>query len=279
MRRLLRRRGISWFFRAGRATVARDFPDDAPCTLAHTMVLFHDATRLKPSSAGTIRFHRNSATEQRDTLTAWTGARKLRPGRLTRFSWDYGNPRSPRFMAASVGSDADQGVKGGKLAAPLDHYLTEPPNVREGYEDLYTMAQQNMVRSDFEAKCYHAEGGVRDCGPGEYFILDGHPDIDSHPDAQRQFVILSQHLTAQNNLPKGFDARVDRLFARNRWNLDAADLPLSGRNWFDSGELRFLTRLTCVRRDIAFVPAYSTARSPSRGAISMGGRRHWSISS
>src|SRR5471032_2989420 len=199
VRRLLRRRGISWFFRAGRATVARDFPDDAPFTLAHTMVLFHDAKRLKPSTAGTIRFHRNSATEERDTITAWTGTRKLRPGRVTRFSWDYGNPRSPRFMAASVGSDMDQGVKGGKLAAPLDHYLTEPPNVREGYEDLYTMAQQNMVRSDFESKCYYAEGGVRDCGPGEYFMLDGHPDVDSHPDEQRQFVILSQHITAQNN--------------------------------------------------------------------------------
>jgi type VI secretion system secreted protein VgrG len=257
VRRLLKRRGIAWFFRAGRPAAA-DGQDggDASATPAHTMVLFHDAKRLKQSPAGTVRFHRDSATEERDTITAWSGVRTLRPGRATHFSWDYGNPRGTSFMSSSASSEADQGAKGNKLAAGLERYLVEAPHVRDNFDDLCSLAQQSMARSDFESKCYYAEGGVRDCGAGEYIGLDGHPDLEQHPVEERNFVILSRHITAQNNLPKGFDARVDRLFARNRWSVDGADLPLAGRNWFDSGEMRFLARMTCVRRDVRFVPAY-----------------------
>ncbi|HEV7816568.1 MAG TPA: type VI secretion system Vgr family protein, partial [Janthinobacterium sp.] len=256
LRRLLKRRGIAWFFRPGRAAPA-GAPDagEAPAAPAHTMVLFHDARRLKQSSAGRVRFHRNGATEERDTITAWSGVRSLRPGRVTRFSWDYGNPLGTGFMSASAASQADQGQKGNRLAAGLEQYLTEAPHVRDNYEDLCSLAQQNMARSDFESQCYYAEGGVRDCSAGEYIGLDGHPDLENHSEEETQFLILSQHITAQNNLPKGFDARVERLFARNRWSIDAAELPLAQRNWFDAGEMRFLTRMTCARRTIRFVPA------------------------
>lgn len=258
LRRLLKRRGISWFFRAGRASTARASGGDAGAAPApaHTMVLFQDAQRLKLSTAGTIRFHRSSATEERDAITGFCAVRTLRPGRASRHSWDYNNPRGTVFMSASIASATDQGVKAGKLTATLDQYFTESPHVRDSYEDLDALARQAMARSDFEAKCYHAEGSVRDCAAGEYFILAGHPEIDRHPAAERQFVVTARHITAQNNLPKQFDARVERLFARNRWSVDTADLPLAGQNWCDAGELRFLARMTCVRRDVAFVPAY-----------------------
>ena len=80
--------------------------------------------------------------------------------------------------------------------------------------------------------------------------------IDRYALTQREFVVLSSHITAQNNLPKDYNARVARLFARNRWHIDGAGLPLAGENWFDAGQLRFQWRATCVRRDIAFVPAW-----------------------
>lgn len=258
VRRLLRRRGISWFFRPGRAedTRAPDAAGAVPAMPAHTMVLFQDAKRLKPSSAGSIRFHRDSATEERDAITAFGAVRALRPGRVSRHSWDYGNPQGAVFMVANADSTADQGVKGDKLAATLENYLTEAPHVRDNYDDLEALARQALARSDFQAKCYHAEGGVRNCTAGEYFILAGHPAIDRHALAQREFVVLSSHITAQNNLPKDYNARVARLFARNRWHIDGAGLPLAGENWFDAGQLRFQWRATCVRRDIAFVPAW-----------------------
>ena len=258
LRRLLKRRGISWFFRAGGASNGRApaAGSIAAPTLIHTMVLFNDAARLKQSTAGTIRFHRSSATEQRDSITAFCAVRTLRPGQVSRHSWDYNNPRGTCFMTASSMSAIDQGVKGSKLAATLGQYLVESPHVRDNYDDLDGLAQQVMDRSDFEAKCYHAEGSVRDCGAGEYFILAGHPAFDRCPTAERQFVVTALHITAQNNLPKQFSARVERLFARNCWNIDPADLPAMSQDRFGTGELRFHARMTCARRDVAFVPAY-----------------------
>jgi type VI secretion system secreted protein VgrG len=258
IRRLLRRRGITWFFRPGRATDSRapEASGHAPPTPAHTMVLLRSARRFQLSRAGTIRFHRDSATEERDSITAFGAVRALRPSRVGRHSWDYGNPQGTFFMSSHADSTARQGVKGDKLAATLEHYQVEAPHVRDDHEELRALVRQALARSDFEAKCYHAEGGVRNCTAGEYFILSGHPAIDRHPLAEREFIVLSSHITAQNNLPKDYNARVARLFARNRWQLDDANLPLAGENWFDAGQLRYLWRATCVRRDIAFVPAW-----------------------
>lgn len=245
VRRLLRRRGIAWYFRAGRASDA----NGEAATPAHTMVLFNDAKRLPRSTAGTIRFHRDSATEERDTITAFGAIRTLRPGKASRHSWDYANPSGATFMTAESESAVDQGEQGGRLAAPLDQYLVEAPHVRDDHDDLDALARQAQSRSDFEAKCYHIEGGVRDCTAGEYFVFADHPSVDEHPLAEREFVVLSSHLTAQNNLPKDYNARIERLFARNRWDIDGTVAPLAG-------QMRFLWRSTCVRRDIAFVPAW-----------------------
>src|SRR5450830_760004 len=255
VRRLLRRRGIAWYFRPGRAS---DVHVEA-LTPAHTMVLFQDAKRLPQSSAGTIRFHRDSATEERDTITAFGAIRTLRPARASRHSWDYGNPSGAAFMTAESESAVDQGKNGAKLAATLDQYVVEAPHVRDNYDDLDALARQAQLRSDFEAKCYHVEGGVRDCTAGQYFVLADHPTVDEHPLAEREFVVLSSHLTAQNNLPKDYNARIERLFARNRWDIDDTVAPLAGQSWSDSRQMRFLWRSTCVRRDIAFVPAWDHA--------------------
>jgi len=259
VRRLLRRRGISWYFRPGRASDARA-PEGgaAALTPAHTMVIFQNAKRLPQSAAGAIRFHRNSATEERDTITAFAAVRTLRPGRVTRHSWDYNSPNSTAFMEAHADSEADQGIKGNKLAASLDHYVAEPPHVRDSLDDFDALARQALSRSNFEAKCYHGEGGVRNCTAGEYFSLSGHAVIDRKQLPQREFIVLSSHITVQNNLPKDYNARIARLFARNRWHIDGAEVPLAGENWFDSNQLRYLWRMTCVRRDIAFVPAWDS---------------------
>lgn len=69
VRRLLRRRGISWCVRPGRSrgTSVDPLHDRIP---AHTLVLFADAAQLPRNAAGTVRYHRDDATEERDSITA-----------------------------------------------------------------------------------------------------------------------------------------------------------------------------------------------------------------
>ncbi|GAB2849686.1 hypothetical protein GCM10027277_17320 [Pseudoduganella ginsengisoli] len=149
----------------------------------------------------------------------------------------------------------NQGDYGNWLAQGLEHYLVEAPHIGGDSRDHESLALLRQARADFESKCFHAEGGLRDIGPGEYFSLDGHPELDRHADSERQFIVIAQHITARNNLPKGIDMRVERLFARSRWNIDTAALPAATPGDTLYG-LCYLTRLTCVRRGIRFAPAY-----------------------
>ena len=72
-----------------------------------------------------------------------------------------------------------------------------------------------IQRHEHEAKCFYGESGVRDLCVGQWFRLDGHPDIDTHPDDEREFVLTELSLAAENNLPKEIDERAQRLFAAN----------------------------------------------------------------
>lgn len=245
VRRLLKRRGVSWTFRPGRSRTTAVDPLHDP-TPAHTLVLFNDTNSLPQNAAGTVRFHRGGATEQRDTVTSWSGARRLQPGSATRHSWDYKNPLGTQFMTTSARSMADQGSSGNQLAATLDDYLIEMPHAGNDVEDHWRLGHVRMNRHEFETKCFHGEGTVRDFCAGQYFTLSGHPDIDAHPAPERDFVITELRIEARNNLPKDLSDRADRLLAVNRW-MEGPALP--------EGE-RVRVGFTAVRRGVPVVPAF-----------------------
>ena len=93
VRRLLKRRGISWVIRPGRAsTRSSDHAHDQG--LAHKLVLFNDMSSPRQNKAGTVRYHREDATDVRDVIKHWTSQRSLQAGVLTRHSWDYDNPHA-----------------------------------------------------------------------------------------------------------------------------------------------------------------------------------------
>jgi type VI secretion system secreted protein VgrG len=254
VRRLLKRRGVSWMVRAGRSRNSAVDPahDLVP---AHTLVLFNDANSLARNAAGVVRYHRDHATEKRDTVTSWSAARRLQPGSATRHSWDYKNPQGGHFMTASARGMADQGSNGNQLAATLDDYLIEMPHAGNDVEDHWRLGQVRMNRHEFESKCFHGEGSVRDFCAGEYFTLTGHPEIDSHPAAERDFIIVQLQLAAQNNLPKDLSARVERLLARNRW-ADGAGLHLRAAQELEASDTRVRVSFTAVRRGVPIVPAF-----------------------
>ncbi|QOL49035.1 type VI secretion system Vgr family protein [Massilia litorea] len=244
VRRLLRRRGICWCVRPGRSrgSTVEAADDRIP---AHTLVLFADAAKLPVNKAGTVRYHRDDATEERDTITAWSAARSLQPGSASRHSWDYKHPGGARFMETSARAGFDQGGHGNTLAASLDDYLVEAPHAGNDVDDHTRLGQLRIARHGFEAKCFHGEGTVRDFCAGQYFTLAEHPEIDTHPAPEREFLITELQASVRNNLPGDMTARIERLLARSGWVVPAAPA---------DGPVR--VRFTAVRRGVPVVPAF-----------------------
>ncbi|TWI60628.1 type VI secretion system secreted protein VgrG [Pseudoduganella lurida] len=231
IRRLLKRRGIAWFFRPpGQNT--EPYP-------VHRMCLVNHYESVIPNAAGTVRYHRDAPTEERDVITSWNAVRTLRPSRVARHSWNYKNPLDLEQMRMEQVSQLAPA-----LGATLDDYQVLPPHVGNDYEDLVSIGSLAMKRHDFETKCFMGEGTVRDFRVGEYFALTGHAEIDRHPAEEREFIVTELHLAVQNNLPRDLADRVATLFTRSGWPGVIKDQrPVS-------------MRFTAVRRDIELVPAY-----------------------
>jgi type VI secretion system secreted protein VgrG len=265
MRRLMQQRGIGWFYRPGLAGAADNAGQAAG--IGHTLVLFDDSTALRRTGAGTVRFHRDDATEQRDTITAWSGVRELVPGKVSLHSWDYLQPANAGGMTIESPSVGDQGEHGTALAARLDDYLVAAPHLGENARDLLGLGDARMGWHEYAAKRFAGEGSVRDLAAGEWFVLEGHPEIDAHPQQEREFVVTAQQFCADNHLPAEIGARVERLFERSGWPRGAGQLASGG----EGTPLRYVTRFTCVRRRIRIVPPPATLVRPQlQSAIVVG---------
>jgi type VI secretion system secreted protein VgrG len=272
LRRLFKRRGIAWFVRPGRAMPSEDDDGDTGAGApVHTLVMFDEQRRLPQNVAGAVRYHRADATEQRDSVTAWSAVRTLGRGSVSRFSWDYDDPLATPFMAANARSRQDQGQRGNRVALDINDYRIDPPHVGDTSADHADLTSARMAGHDYAAKCFHGEGTVRDLRVGEWITLDGHPEIDGHDDDARQFIITAFKLAARNNLPKALNGRIDRLFARNGWHaaLDSANGALS-----DTEKQPFQIHFTCSRRSIRialpFDPRVDVPRARMHSAIVVG---------
>ena len=249
LRRLLKRRGIAWYFRAGAARPATGDDDGRETPPMHTLVMFSDQNQLKENRAGNVRYHRLDATEKRDAITAWCATRSLRPGNVEGFSWDYGDPMATEFMRTGARGTVDQGTRGNRMAAFLNDYRIETPHIADDNSDHAAMGRTRMARHDYESKHYRGESNIRDLRIAEWNSIEGHPELDQHSDEERKFVVTALQVTARNNLPKRFDARINRLFALSGWaaaGIDAAAAETPP----------YCNQFTCVRRGIKIVPAF-----------------------
>lgn len=252
LRRLLARAGIAWFFRPGRNRVWQD--DHATeLTAAHTLVLFDEQSQLEQNAAGIVRYHRDDATEQRDTVTRWSAVRKLQAGSVSVFSWDYKRPEGTPWMSVEVPGKANQGQSGNQLARGLQEFLVESPHVSADDDDLNRLGLLRMQRKELDTKRFIGEGSVRDFCAGQYFTINDHPEIDTHPLTERDFVITSVTIAARNNLPKSLEERGQRLFLCNGWQSASNELAYIPR---DENATPFQMRFEAVRRGIPIVPSF-----------------------
>lgn len=246
LRRLWKRRGIAWFMRAGPASQPRDEE-----VSSHSLVLLDDAYMLPQNVASTVRYHRDDGTEERDTITAWSPVRRIKPGKVTRHSWDC---MQGRPMTGNASSRIDQGETGNQFAASLDDYLVDVPHAGDDNADYLKLGDLRMKRHEYESKCFYGEGSVRTLCVGQWIALSGHYEIDTHPAKDREFVVTGLEVDAENNLPKTIDDRVRRLFALNRWD-DGPPNHVQQKSGLEHGT-RYSNRFSCVRRDIPIVPAF-----------------------
>lgn len=244
LRRLWKRRGIAWFIQAGAATERGS--NETPC---HTLVLFDDAMSLKENLAGPARYHRDDATEQHDSITAWHAMRALKAGRISRSTWDY---KQTWLMKSSETTLNDQGALGNQFVASLDDYLVDSPHAGDDPSDYRSLGVLRIQRKEYEAKLFRGESGDRDMQIGQWRQIEGHPEIDSHPVEQRAFICTDLRVEAENNLPKTLDERISRLFALNRWESARGSI----RQASEERGMRYTNQFECVRRGIPIVPPY-----------------------
>jgi type VI secretion system secreted protein VgrG len=257
IRRLMQRLGIAWFFRPGLPNRAGPVGSQASDAIGHTLVLFSDPYCLRQNAVGTVRFHRDAATEERDAITYWSAERSLQPGRVALYSPDYKHPGAAPFTTVQSTSQANQGERGNQLSASLEDYYVAAPHLGDTILDLAALGDTQMARFEYASKSFHGEGGVRDLAAGEWFSLMGHPEIDTHAEKERQFVITEQRIIAENNLPVDITARVERLFNRNGWTYDDDNVLAAG-----GAQTRYKTRFSCVRRGMRIVPPRRVLRRP-----------------
>jgi type VI secretion system secreted protein VgrG len=258
IRRLMQRLGIAWLFRPGLPNRADSTGRQANDAIGHTLVLFNDPYCLRENEAGAVRFHRDAATEERDAITYWSAERSLQPGRVALYSPDYKHPGAAPFTTVKSTSQVNQGERGNQLAASLEDYYVAAPHLGDSILDLTALGDTQMARFEYASKSFQGEGGVRDLAAGEWFSLTGHPEIDTHAEKERQFVVTEQRIAAHNNLPIDLSARVERLFNRNGWTHDDDAVLTAG-----TGEqARYKTRFSCVRRGVRIVPPRRVLRRP-----------------
>lgn len=233
IRRLLKRSGISWYFRPDPAA------GDAP---AHEMVLFDDPRRLADYAGGPIRYHRDDATEKRDAITGIVFARHLVAGAASRFSWDY---KGVQMAQARERNGVDQGDAGSTLAGFLEDAQIEAPHAADSWADHERRTRLRIEHHEMRAKGLSGDSGVRDLAVGQVIRITGHPRIDAHPEEERRYIVLEIRHTARNNLPKELDVG-HHLLGRGDEDADALD-----------EDRRYRNRFHAVRADTPIRPAWN----------------------
>ncbi|ADJ61776.1 type VI secretion system tip protein VgrG [Herbaspirillum seropedicae] len=242
IRRLCRREGIAWYVASGQQADETAIATHADIPI-HTLVFCDQPALLPRAAAGTVRYHRDGATEERDAISAWSRQRSLVPGSVWRRSWDY---KAVRAEEASSHSIVDQGDAGYKLANILRDGLIEAPHAADSQNDHLRLADTRMLAHEARSESFDASGTVRDLAVGHWFLLDGHPDMRGQKPAQREFLVTSLQQQAENNFPTVLQDAIRRLAPASPWKNLA----------HSAADLRYRNQLTCRRRTAPLAPHY-----------------------
>ena len=258
--RLMRSEGINWLIDEAQLTVA----NSASPIQAQKLRLIDDNSQYQALNRRSIRFHRSSATELKDSITGFIAQRSLQPTAV----------HVQRWQADAL--EQDQGAGSVQSKHQHSHYQD---NASLGLEQAWHMSpawiqdlkgddqvtasggrqieKLNQNFSDYyaaQSKQFTAHSTVRDAQVGYWFEFTEHPEIDQHSGVDKEFLITEKNFYNQNNLPKDLTEQIGRLLQHSNWSLQNSNYPIAdGLN----NDERQANRLVLQRRNISIVPEYN----------------------
>lgn len=209
--RLLADAGLAWRFEHRQAA-----GDEGAGS--HTLVVFDRDAEVPSAVPGTLRFHRNDATEHEDAVTAFTRQHQMVPDAVATASW-----QSERVEA--VAGTAEATPAGPHLPRREVYRMPRAGRFAEGAQAH--QAAQLQLDALRVPQCLHAgQSSGRGLQAGAAFALTGHPDLDG----QRFVPVAIEHI-ATNNLGTGIvaildDVELEHGSYRNRFLAVPADTAL-----------------------------------------------------
>ncbi|WP_186036574.1 type VI secretion system Vgr family protein [Burkholderia gladioli] len=184
--RLMEEEGLFGFWRQGKDGKS------------HTLVVTDDVHSLDEISGNPVQFYRSGTGSEADAFTQWAGTRTLQSSVHTTRTFDY---KAPSSAANPKGTTLPTMAGQGALPGQTEVYE---------YTGAYTYGRQDrgehlsqikLEEWESRAKRFFAAGGVRGIDAGLRFQLNGHPEHDRDPAAQREFAAIKVWRYIENNLP------------------------------------------------------------------------------
>ncbi len=221
-------------FREGISFVLQPAEKSSSSHPQHQLILFDDVHDLDVNASHSVRFHRADGTEKHDAITQWNGHRKLQAGSVARMTWDHATASIHHAKETSM---ADQGESGNALSSTLENYQHHVPMEGEDLEHFPSLATRRMKALEGLMKRFEGESSVRTFQAGTWFSLTQHPIHDQDAPKDREFLITSLEVDAENNLPKDLTSNLSGLLGSKRQETSNPVPP-------------YANRFSCVRRGI-----------------------------
>ena len=223
--RLWRSEGINWLIDEAQLKV----PHSSAQIEKQKLRLIDDNSQYQALSRRSIRFHRSSATEKRDSITSLIGERSIQPTAVHVQRWQA-DGLSQEEGAGSVQSKHQHSQSQDNASLSLEQAWHVSPAWMQDLkgEDQATASSnsqieklnQNLTRyHELQSKKFSAQSTVRDTQVGYWFELNEHPEIDQHSGADKQFLITEKKFYNQTNLLKDLTEQVNQLIEQSQWNI------------------------------------------------------------
>ncbi|TVT79902.1 type VI secretion system Vgr family protein [Acinetobacter colistiniresistens] len=255
IQRLLASEGISTLIDEAQLKVSSSSEQIQPLKLR----LIDDNNQYQALERRNIRFHRSSATEIQDSITAFVAQRSLQPSAVHVQRWQA-DALEQEEGAGSVQSKHYQSDQHDNQQLALEqawHFSPawiqdlkgEDGATKAGNAQIEKLNQNLSQYYDSQAKQFVATSTVRDTPVGYWFELNEHPEIDQHDGADKEFLISSKTFYNQNNLPKDLTDQVAALLQQSNWQSSPFQHAVSDE--------RQANQLILQRRNIGLVPEYN----------------------